>query len=102
MREHGCRWALTPSVVRECGTLYGEAIADAISWAANVQRSLWNSSAGSTTLCMVGVDKPSPAGLFHPRLVLRRTSMKMGCFRAHSVLYHDIIAGVCQVAGRDL
>lgn len=66
MREHGCRWALTPSVVRECGTLYGEAIADAISWAANVQRSLWNSSAGSTTLCMVGVDKPSPAGLFHP------------------------------------
>jgi len=74
MREHGCRWASTPSVVRECGTLYGEAIADAISWAANVQRSLWNSkqvlgtsrSAGSTTTRMVGVDKPSPAGLPHP------------------------------------
>jgi hypothetical protein len=66
MREHGCRWALTPSVVRECGTLYGEAIADAISWTANVQRSLWNSGAGSTTLRMVGVDKPSPAGRPHP------------------------------------
>lgn len=42
----GCR-TLTPSVLRECGTLYGEAIADAIFWPVNVQRGVWERRDGA-------------------------------------------------------
>lgn len=46
-KSMGCR-TLTPSVLRECGTLYGEAIADAIFWPVNVQRGVWERRDGAS------------------------------------------------------
>ncbi|EHK44193.1 hypothetical protein TRIATDRAFT_87259 [Trichoderma atroviride IMI 206040] len=51
-------------------------------------------------MCLCASTSHPQLASFTPRLVLRRTSMKMGCFRAHSVLYHDIIAGLIEELAR--